>query len=62
MKILSTFLSQMFSSSLIFAILTLILFSIFLGLTGLELAVSFKQAFVFCLLVSSYIKDAIELH
>jgi F-type H+-transporting ATPase subunit a len=62
MKILSTFLYQMFSSSLIFAILTLIPFSIFVALTGLELAVSFIQAFVFCLLVSSYLKDAIELH
>jgi F-type H+-transporting ATPase subunit a len=62
MKILSTFLYQMFSSSLVFAILTLIPFSIFVGLIGLELAVSFIQSFVFCLLVSSYIKDAIDLH
>ena len=52
----------MFSSNLIFAILTLIPFSIFLALTGLELAVSFVQAFVFCLLVTSCLKDVIELH
>jgi F-type H+-transporting ATPase subunit a len=52
----------MFASSLIFAVLTLIPFSIFIALIGLELAVSFIQAFVFCLLVSSYLKDAIDLH
>lgn len=34
----------------------------FVALTGLELAVSFIQASVFCLLVSSYLKYAIELH
>lgn len=62
LKILSTFLYQMFASSLIFAVLTLIPFSIFIALIGLELAVSFIQAFVFCLLVSSYLKDAIDLH
>lgn len=62
MKILSTFLYQMFSSSLMFAILTLIPFSIFIALVGLELAVSFIQSFVFCLLVASYLKDVIELH
>lgn len=62
MKILSTFLYQMFSSTLIISILTLIPFSIFIALVGLELAVSFIQSFVFCLLVSSYLKDAIDLH
>jgi F-type H+-transporting ATPase subunit a len=62
MKILSTFLFQMFNSSLIIAILTLIPFSIFITLIGLELAVSFIQSFVFCLLVSSYLKDTIDLH
>lgn len=62
LKILSTFLFQMFSGGLIIAVLTLIPFSIFLALIGLELAVSFIQAYVFCLLVCSYIKDAIELH
>ena len=61
-KILSTFLYQMFSSSIIMFIFTLIPFSIFVVLCGLEVAVSFIQTFVFCLLVSSYLKDAIELH
>ena len=62
MKILSTFLYQMFNGSLIISILTLIPFSLFITLVGLELAVSFIQSFVFCLLVSSYLKDAIDLH
>jgi len=62
LKILSTFLYQMFSGGLIVAILTLIPFSIFITLIGLELAVSFIQAYVFSILVCSYIKDALELH
>jgi F-type H+-transporting ATPase subunit a len=62
MKILSTFLFQMFGSGLLFAVLTLVPFSIFIAIVGLELAVSFIQAYVLTLLVCSYIKDAIELH
>jgi F-type H+-transporting ATPase subunit a len=62
LKILSTFLYQMFSGSIIIAILTLIPFSIFITLIGLELAVSFIQAYIFSILVCSYIKDALELH
>lgn len=62
LKILSTYLYKLFSGSLIIAIITLIPFTIFLALIGLELAVSLIQAFVFTLLVCSYLKDAIELH
>lgn len=62
LKILSTFLYQMFSSGILVAIFTLIPFSIFVALIGLEIAVSIIQAYVFILLTSSYIKDAIELH
>ncbi len=62
LKILSTFLYQMFSSSYIFALLTLLPFALFLALCGLEIAVSIIQAYVFVLLVMSYIKDAIYLH
>lgn len=61
-NILSLFLSKLFISGIIIAIVTLIPFSIFLGLIGLEIAVSFIQAYVFIVLVSSYIRDAIELH
>jgi len=62
LKILSTFLYQMFSSSYILAIFTLIPFSFFLALCCLEVSVSIIQAYVFVLLVLSYIKDAIYLH
>jgi F-type H+-transporting ATPase subunit a len=62
LKILSTYLYQLFTGSLIVAVITLIPFVIFLALVGLEIAVSLIQAFVFTLLVCSYLKDAIELH
>jgi F-type H+-transporting ATPase subunit a len=62
LKILSTFLYQMFSGGIVIAVLTLIPFSIFIALIGLELAVSFIQAYVLTILTCSYIKDAIELH
>ena len=62
LKILSTFLFQMFSAGIILAIFTLIPFGIFLAIIGLELAVSAIQAYVFTLLTCSYIKDAIDLH
>ena len=62
LKILSTFLYQMFNAGILAALLTLIPFSIFLPSCGLELAVSFIQAYVFTLLTISYIKDAIYLH
>jgi F-type H+-transporting ATPase subunit a len=62
LKILSTFLYKLFSSSIFVAFLTLIPFSIFLGIIGLEFMVSFIQSFVLTLLVCSYLKDAIELH
>lgn len=41
---------------------TLLPFGIFTALIGLELAVSVIQAYVFCILTCSYIKDAIDLH
>jgi F-type H+-transporting ATPase subunit a len=62
LKILSTFLYQLFSSSIFIALFTLIPYSIFVALIGLELAVSMIQAYVFILLTCSYIRDAIELH
>jgi F-type H+-transporting ATPase subunit a len=52
----------MFTGSLFIAIITLIPFMLFLAIIGLELAVSFIQAYVFTLLLLSYIKDAINLH
>jgi len=62
MVILSTFLFKLFSLSILIFLLTLFPFIIFVGIIGLELAVSFIQAYVFTLLASSYIKDAEYLH
>jgi F-type H+-transporting ATPase subunit a len=62
LKILSTFLAQLFTSGILVAIVTLIPFAIFVALIGLEIAVSVIQAYVFCILACSYIKDALELH
>lgn len=62
LKILSTYLYQLFTGSIIVAIITLIPFVIFLALIGLEIGVSLIQSFVFTLLIASYLKDAIELH
>jgi F-type H+-transporting ATPase subunit a len=62
LKILSTYLFKLFTGNIIVAIVTLVPFAIFLALVGLEIAVSLIQAFVFTLLVCSYLRDAIELH
>ena len=62
MKILATFLYKLFSGGVLVAIFTLIPFAIFLGIIGLELAVSFIQAYVLTILTCSYLKDAIDLH
>ncbi|CAO1639656.1 unnamed protein product (mitochondrion) [Sympodiomycopsis kandeliae] len=61
-KILSGFLWPIFTGGLVIGIVTLIPFAIFLGIVGLEIAVSFIQAYVFTILTSRYIKDALELH
>lgn len=62
MKILSTFLYKMFAAGIIMFIVTFLPFGLFLAIMGLELAVSFIQAYVFTILTCSYIKDALELH
>src|SRR5260370_8777119 len=62
LKLLITYLFKLFTANLLIQILTFIPFSISLPLVGLELAVSLIQAFVFTLLVCSYLRDAIELH
>jgi len=60
--ILSGFLYKLFTNSILTAVLTLIPFTLFIALTGLEIAVSVIQAYVLVLLICSYIKDAIYLH
>ena len=61
LKILAGFIAPMFTSGVLMAVLAILPFSIFLGVTALEIAVSFIQAYVFCILTASYIKDAIDL-
>lgn len=60
--ILSGFLAPMFTGGLLLAIGAIVPFTLFLAIVGLELAVSFIQAYVFVILTASYIKDAIYLH
>jgi F-type H+-transporting ATPase subunit a len=55
-------LCKMFSSSVLMSVVTLLPFTVFIGIIGLEIAVSFIQAYVFVLLTASYIKDAEYLH
>lgn len=62
MKILSGFMAPMFTKSVIIALVAIIPFSLFIAIVALEVAVSFIQAYVFCILTASYIKDAIDLH
>lgn len=62
LKILSGFLYKIFTGGIIISIFTLIPFTIFVSLIGLEIAVSFIQAYVFTILTCSYLKDAIDLH
>jgi len=62
LHILSSFLLGLFKKSAIVAMITLVPFAIFLSLIGLEFAVSFIQSYVFVILMSSYIRDARELH
>lgn len=62
MKILSTFLFQLFSSSILVAVVTLVPFALFTAIIGLEIGVSLIQAYVFSILTCSYLKDAIDLH
>jgi F-type H+-transporting ATPase subunit a len=62
LKILSIFLYKLFSTNIIYFIVGIIPFTLFIALVGLELAVSFIQAYVFCLLVCSYLRDVIDLH
>lgn len=62
LAILASFLVKLFSSGLLVALATLVPYTIFVGLVGLELAVSLIQAYVFVVLTCSYLKDALELH
>lgn len=61
-NILSGFLLSFIKSGLLITILSLIPFTLFFALIGLEIAISFIQSYVFVVLTSSYIKDVTQLH
>ena len=50
------------TSGVIMFFVTLIPVAIFIALVGLEIAVSVIQAYVFTILTTTYLKDAIDLH
>lgn len=62
MKIIAGFIYQMMISGVLFFILGFIPLLLLIAISGLELAISFIQAYVFIVLTSSYIKDSIYLH
>lgn len=62
LKILSGFLYPALTSGILLFFVTLIPMAIFVALVGLEIAVSLIQAYVFTILVCSYLKDRIRLH
>ncbi len=62
LKILSGMLWPILTSSILMFLVALIPMAIFLALVGLEIAVSFIQAYVFVVLTCVYLRDAIDLH
>ena len=60
--ILAGFLYQGFSSGILISLVTLIPFTIFLAIVGLEIGVACIQAYVFTILTDIYIKDSLDLH
>lgn len=60
--ILSGIIYQIMNSGWVILLASVIPLSIFLTLVGLEIAVSFIQAFVWCTLLCSYIHDSEYLH
>lgn len=62
LHILAGFLFTMFSTNIILFIVTFIPFGIFIFIIVLEIAVSVIQAYVFSILVSSYINESFNIH
>lgn len=62
LNILSSMLWPIMTSGFLMFIVSLIPFALFLALVGLEIAVSFIQAYVFVVLTCVYLRDVIDLH
>ena len=62
LNILSGFVYQFFTSGIIFFIIGLLPLAFVIAFCGLELGIAFIQAYVFCILTASYIKDVLDMH
>src|SRR5438093_12048549 len=62
LNILSGFAYNIMTSGFIFFLLGIIPLGFIIAFSGLDLGISFIQAQVFVVLISSYIKDALDLH
>lgn len=62
LKILSGMLWKIMTSGFLLLLVTSVPLAIFIALVGLEIAVSVIQAYVFTILTTTYLKDAIDLH
>lgn len=62
LTILCGLIFDLMSSSIILFFIGFIPLTIVLGIVGLEFAIAAIQAYVFCVLTCSYIKDAVYLH
>lgn len=62
LAILSGFIYSMIGQSVLITLIATIPLILFVAIVGLEIAVSLIQAFVFTVLTSIYLRDALELH
>jgi ATP synthase subunit 6 len=62
LAIIAGFAWSMATSGTLFVVMSVIPVVVIIAIYGLELAVAFLQAYVFAVLLSIYLKDAIELH
>jgi F-type H+-transporting ATPase subunit a len=61
--ILAGFLYKLFfTAGILISVITIIPFTLFVGISALEVAVSFIQAFVFTILTCNYLRSAMYLH
>ncbi|KAF7846076.1 hypothetical protein BT93_L5320 [Corymbia citriodora subsp. variegata] len=61
-KIIGGFIYQIMAASPLMFVIGIIPLVLLVGITGLELAIAFIQAYVFAILTCSYIKDSLDLH
>jgi F-type H+-transporting ATPase subunit a len=62
LAVLSGMIWPIMTGGILLGFISIVPFAIFTALVGLEIAVSVIQAYVFTILVCSYLSDAINLH